>query len=297
MTDDYPLTIVIISLIGGEPLARCRKAALRFQLPLLIINRDGSIEDAQSTLFGEKGPYHVPGRRKRGAELATTQFVAFIEDTVIPDTCWADRISDILNQEDIAAVGGPVSIEPFLCAQTQALALSEFGKFRPQNFQRLKLNSGGDDGLIETNVLPGTNFAFRRDILLQAMGPDGLVDNEVFAKIFSEGAKLVFEPSMRVSYAHQFSEGARLATRFHHGRIYASRHFAERSGIARLFAACKIPALPLLLVARSVRNAIPLPQHPGKLLGWIILQQLAWSAGELTGIVFGPGARGIEQWR
>ena len=72
------------------------------------------------------------------------------------------------------------------------------------------------------------------------------------------------------------AEGARLKTRFDHGRIYGSSQTRWAS------TAAKALLLPAVLTARTLRQ----PGRGGlsaSTLGWLALQHTAWAAGEFTG--------------
>jgi hypothetical protein len=90
---------------------------------------------------------------------------------------------------------------------------------------------------------------------------------------------------MAVTFAHPFPVGARLKTRFDHGRIYGS------SQTRRASTAAKALLLPAVLTARTLRQSGPISVST---LGWLALQHTAWAAGEFTGALVG---RGPSQWR
>src|SRR5207237_7186957 len=103
-------------------------------------------------------------KRRSAAELATSPLIALIEDPVVPGSGWARAVADAFSRKEVVACGGPVIIADQLPAQTRALTLSEYGRYND------RVAAG------EVSALPGCNFAFRRDALLEAMrGSDGLV--------------------------------------------------------------------------------------------------------------------------
>jgi hypothetical protein len=176
-----------------------------------------------------------------------------------------------------------VRIAAGLPAQTRALGLSEYGRY----------NDRQPEG--EVSALPGCNFAFRREAVLEAMrGPEGLVDFEVFGRLKANGGAMVWAPGMAVTLAHAYPEGARLKTRFDHGRIYAS---AKTSLGERVATAAKAVLLPPVMTARSLRQARSAGQRSLSTIGWLLLQHSAWAAGEFAGAVLGPSRRGVAGWR
>lgn len=277
------LTVIIVALLGGDAL-EATVEAVRAQCPsLLVVARDGTITDAAGARLGAAEHCNIPFKRKRAVELASTSFVALIEDTVIPQPGWASAIAAAFERPTVVACGGPVAIATKLPASSRALALSEYGAF----------NAGRPDGTMP--ALPGCNFAFRRDALLEAMGDYGLVDQITFQRLEMRGGQLVWSPGMTVEFSHANDVGARLSTRFQHGRIYASS--GDRGMGGRVSAAAKALLLPPVLMMRSLRQAANAGQVSAPTLGWLVLQHTAWAAGELAGAVFGPSSKGVGAWR
>lgn len=285
------ITVVIISLLGGEALARCLAAVASFGLASCIVHADGSVVTA-GRVIALAGARDVPTRRRRGAEVVSTAVVAFLEDTVVPSTGWAEQIAATLaDGSGVAAVSGPVAIDTHLGSRAAALAVTEFGRY-----QKGALCLG--DGPAEATALPGANFAFRRDCLLAATEATGrLVDQETFRNLQRQGWKLVFQPTMAVTYTNPHLEGAALATRFFHGRMYAGQENMRASPLRRLRSALVAIALPVVLSIRALRVTPPNLRAPVATRIWIVLQQSAWSVGEFVGAIFGPPASGFERWR
>lgn len=279
MADD--LTVIIVALLGGEALDRSVEAVRAQASNLLVIQRDGSIADGSGKTVGTAKRPDIASKRKSATVLAKTRLVALIEDTVIVGPRWAGAVTDALAKKDAIACGGPVRISSDLPAPARALAVSEYGGF----------------GKGDPSALPGCNFAFRRAALLRAMeGSQGLVDQKVFRALRKDG-RLVWAPEMSVTYAEANSDGARLKTRFDHGRIYGSAE-AEHAGIpGRIARAAKAILLPPVMTLRGLRNAGPAERRSLSTLGWLALQQTAWAAGELAGALMGPSRKGLGQWR
>ena len=252
---------------------------------VIVVQRDGIIVDAEGRMVGAAERLDIPAKRRSAVQLATTPLVALLEDTVVPDRGWADEVVSALGEESVVACGGPVRIADGLPASSKALALSEYGAY-------------ADGNLVgPVTALPGCNFAFRREALLAAMATgNGLVDQIVFAGLLKGGGQLVWAPGMTVKFCHANDEGARLATRFQHGRIYASSGDRRTLG-QRATAAAKALLLPPVLTLRSLRYAARAKQVSMPTLGWVILEHTAWAAGEFVGATLGPSAKGLEQWQ
>lgn len=277
------LTIVVVALIGGEALDACVRAVRAQSANCLAVNRDGTVVDGDGRKVGVADRLDVPAKRRSAVELATTPLVALLEDTVVPVNGWADAVADGFNQAGVVACGGPVMIAEDLPAQTRALSLSEYGRYND------RMPAG------EVPALPGCNFAFRREALLEAMrGSEGLVDLAAFRRLKENGGTIFWSPAMKVEFSRAFPEGARLKTRFDHGRITAS--LGIRGPLGRATSAAKALLLPAVLTARTVRQCGFAQLRSIPTLAWLVLQHSAWAAGELTGAVFGS-SRGVSQWR
>ena len=277
------LTVIVVALVGGEALDACLRAADAQAAAVLAVRRDGTIVDTLGHKVGMADRLDIPAKRRSAVELATTAFVALIEDTVVPADGWGDAVRAALGRKGVVACGGPVIIAESLPAQTRALALSEYAQF------------GVRQGAGPVAGLPGCNFAFRRDALLKAMREsDGLVDRQVFRRLAEQGGKISWSPAVAVTYGHAFAQGASLKTRFDHGRITAT--LAATSPLRRVAAAAKSVLLPAVLTARTVRQAGPGQLRSASTLGWLLLQHTAWAAGELAGAVL-PRSRSVDQWR
>src|SRR5438874_4200582 len=199
------VTIIVVALIGGEALDACVRAVRPQSAKCLAVRRDGSIVDGEGRRVGVADRADIPSKRRSAVELATTPIVALIEDTVVPQSSWARAVADAFSRKEVVACGGPVIIADHLPAQTRALTLSEYAQY----------NARVPPG--DVAALPGCNFAFRRDALLEAMrGSDGLVDLPVFGRLRELDGKLVWAPDAAVTFSHPYPNGARLKTRFDH---------------------------------------------------------------------------------
>ena len=280
------LTVIVVALLGGDALASCL-AAIRLQATtILVVDRDGGIFDGEMRQVGRASALNIPAKRQSAVELASTPLVALIEDIVAPDAGWADAAAAALSRKGVVGCGGPVRIPDTLPASTRALALAEYARF----------NDRTAEGAVKS--LPGCNFAFRREDLLDAMhGSDGLVDQEVFRRLNEPGHMLAWAPDMGVIFARAFEEGASLKTRFQHGRIYGSSE-ASRGGLpGRAMTVAKGFALPAVLTMRTLASATPRQRRSVMTVAWLLVQHAAWSAGEITGAVMGASRKGLGEWR
>lgn len=280
------LTIIIVALIGGDALESCVQAAANECKTVLLVQQDGAIIDQKGEVVGNAGRLDIPGKRKAAIQFASTEFVGLLEDTVIPAAGWATAALTALAPQRVVAVGGPVAVERTLPSASRALALSEYGDFRHADLTTTPL------------TLPGCNFAFRRAAVLEAMREsDGLIDQTVFRNLLATGGEFAWSPEMGVSFSHANPSGARLSTRFDHGRIYASTETRNAGPIWRVLRAGKALLLPPVLTWRGLENASVDDWKSPATLAWLALQQAAWAAGEFVGAVMGPSRKGLAQWQ
>lgn len=256
------VSVVIISLIGGEALDRCKSA----------------IGAAGECIVSKPGTGPIPLRRMRAVRRADRKFVAFIEDTVLPCPYWLSQITAYLECDNIVGCGGPVRIASSLSARSTALALADYGQFIPRRSDNSNLDPSPEKPHF-ARALPGCNMAFRREELLNVLDEEeGFIDQKIFDLITMDGGKIALAPRMAVTYCEDHARATALTNRFEHGRIYASRRFEHSSLASRAGAALRSLLLPLVLTGRMLRHdASP------TILGWALLQNIAWSVGELVG--------------
>ena len=277
------VTVIVVALIGGEALDACVRAVRSQSAKFLVVRRDGTIVDGEGRPVGVADRADIPAKRRSAAELATSPLIALIEDTVVPQSSWARAVADAFSRKEVVACGGPVIIADHLPAQTRALTLSEYAQYND------RVAAG------EISALPGCNFAFRRDALIEAMrGSDGLIDLPIFARLTELNGKLVWAPDAAVTFSHPYPNGARLKTRFDHGRIYAS---SKAGAFSRAVTAAKSFLLPVVLTARVLKDAGLTQLRSIRTLGWLFLQHMAWASGEFVGAVAGPSPKGLGEWQ
>lgn len=299
---DPSLTVAVISIVGGEVLERCLAAIPEGADELLAVTRSAR-DEALPAALGWRAvdgrESSVPQRRARALRAARCDIVALIEDTCVPNARWPHAIRRIFADASVAAAGGPVAIDAALPPSSIALACAEYGRYHPRRF-----GASGPTSAIETGIdgfpgLPGANLALRRSSVERfEPGEDGLIEAEVAMTLRALGSRLVFDREMEVSYRFGDPGGARLVSRFRHGRLYAGRRARAEGAAARARGLIQAPLLPLVLSARAMRTLrLPeLKRARTAALPWLVLQQTAWSAGELVGYLSGPG-RALEAWR
>ena len=305
-------TIIVIPLLSGPALEACLQRLSKIlqldRVECLVVLADG--EDAgdistwrrryPTVRFLSASQPAVPLRRRQGVEAAHGEFVALIEDTSCPGPGWYEALSEGFDKPEVAAVCGPVEVSRTLPSRFQALGYTEYGRFHPCHMVRGKGPARTEDALRPARRLPGNNLAYRRAPLLEALlgSNGGLFEADVNERLRSQGFQLLMHPTMLVTYCGADHHGARLSTRFQHGRLYAARRSAGRSWLVRLTLLAKSVTLPVILPARAlstVFRALPLSSIPRVAL-WIGLLEGAWALGEAVGYLAGEG-NALESWR
>lgn len=259
------IDVAVIELVGGGAAEACAAALAGEAAGPVAIERRAPGDP-------------VPARRRRAAERGTAPAVLLVEDTTRLAPGWAAALAGAFADPAVAAAWGPVAVEPALPARFRALGRLEYGRF---------------DGTRPAAAPPGNAFAVRRADLLAVLGSgEGVVEHEVAARLAARGRAVRMLPALRSLYAAPDPHGARLATRFGHGRLYGSGRGGGRAlGAARAALAPPVLALRALRAARAAGGpGLWLPELP-----WILAMSAAWGAGELAGQVLGPGRSG-ESW-
>lgn len=264
MTD---LACTVIGLAGGDAAPRCAAALARETgtAPVLI---DRTVPGGDT----------VPGRRRAALARTAGALVALVEDTTLVAPGWAAAVRTSLADPAVAAAWGPVRIDPALGARYRALGRMEYGRFH-----------GGSP---RPQSPPGNCLVFRRAALDAVLPPGrGLAEHEVAAALRARGWTIAFAPGAASTYAGADRHGARLATRFGHGRLYAATSRAPGDIAGRGLGALRALLVPPVLTLRAVRHARA--AAPARVwlaeLPHLVLMALAWGAGEFTGHLFGKG--------
>lgn len=306
MADLSKLTVIVIPLLGGRALEACLRSLAPGRAECIVVlpatddrpPPSGASYTAIRCIRTERSS--VPLRRQIGVEAANGDIVALIEDTSVAAPGWCEAVCGAFDDPNVAGAGGPVDISRGLPGRFQALGCSEYGRFHPRRFPRLVTARSKSGGLKPARRLPGNNLAYRRTPLLDLLrrSDQGLFEIDVNEGLRAQGLDLVLQPAMSVSYAAIDLHGAKLSTRFQHGRLYAGRRSAGGTWHARAAAIAKSLLLPPVLSGRALHNALYAirPADLPKVAPWILAMASAWAFGEAVGCLAGEG-RGRESWR
>jgi hypothetical protein len=299
-----PLSIVVIPLIGHDVLANCLDRLPLSDVECIVVLREtlGAVKSWEqrypSVHFVTTAHNPVPLRRECGLRVATGDVVGIIEDTSWPDHGWCAAALSAFADPQAVAAGGPVRIASRLPSRYRALGSSEYGAFAVERHPNPASGGSLEDRPVAASRVPGNNMAFRRVDLIEAVGEegDGLFEGPVCVTLLSKGGRIVYHPRMLVTYAVCDRHNASLATRLHHGRIYAAQ-VRGRTWCSRLAHLAKVPLLPIVLTARAMGSLSRSTSLRARLqiLLWLCLLESAWAIGEAIGALTGAG-RSINEW-
>ncbi|MBO0727622.1 MAG: glycosyltransferase [Acidimicrobiaceae bacterium] len=158
--------------------------------------------------------------RNVGIAMAAGEHVAFIDDDAYPDPGWLNELVDKLQDEDVAAVGGPVYDFTGVIHQTRALLVDRFGNWRTTDKDRGRIF--GYPGSPWAPYAMGTNGIYRRDRLLEVGGFDEEIEYHIDE---AELCRRLVDRGYVVAYAeravvHHKLGASRLRTR---DRVWTSR--------------------------------------------------------------------------
>lgn len=276
------LTIVIIELVGDRALQRAideaeRQAASFEGVDVISIARGG--EDASDFAFT------IPGRRRLGLDASKSTYTALVEDTIRLSENWVQGLLSALHAHSPEAVFGPIRMAESLPPRAYALGLHEYGPY---------IDCGAGDRI------PGACMVFKTDDARSCLegAEEGVVEHDLAQRLKERGKAIECRPELWVEYAELDPYGAKLSTRFSHGRYYAASVLIGKSLSARIVSAVKALVLPLVMIRRAFaahRKSIAYGarQLP---IGSILAISTAWSFGEFIGSIAGMG-RSEASWR
>ena len=301
----HPLSVVVVALIGRDALANCLDRLPLDAVECVVVLTKELRSTFQwgrypSVHFIEAPEEPVPLRRKRGVMAVKGDVVGLLEDTSWPDEGWCTAVKSAFTDSEAAAAGGAVRIAPTLLSRCQALGWSEYGAFTPERVEQSAPTGYRRDGSVRIGRVPGNNMAFRRTELLGLLREEvnGLIEGRLCALLLAQGRQILHEPRMLVTLSACDQHNVSLATRLHHGRIYAASRLEGRGWPARFLHLAKAMLLPIVLTARAVfaMGASSRANLRFPVLIWVSLMASAWALGEAVGSMRGAG-QSLREWR
>jgi hypothetical protein len=229
----------------------------------------------------------VPRLRTLGIAAAHGEAVALLEDDCVVRNGWCDAAIGVTAGPHVAIAG---AVEPGAYARSLdwAVYFCEYARFM------LPLPTA------VSPPLPGNNAAYKRSALAALPAAAGGFQ-EVFAQAEWQHAGLTTgaADTLVVHNINRWPVRQLTAVPFHHARAYAARRFHGRPLVARASIAAMTLALPALKVVRLIRETADRGRLLGRLirsLPWVVVFTTSWSAGEIAGLLAGPG-RSAAEWR
>jgi hypothetical protein len=236
------------------------------------IQPDIRVPGVKLIYFSEK--HSVPEMRWAALRATSGDLVAVIESRCIPDSDWLKNLAEAhAKYPDAAAIGGPVWAAP-ASALDDGLYFSEYGQYAPPV----------DGGL--TEELSGANLSYKRAALEKERDllDAGCWETLIHLRWRDRGIPLALCDA-RVAFVNGMALADILRQRFDYGRNYA----ASRN-VPRIVFAAASPALPFLLTWRLARSAARkgMARRFWRCAAYVFVFNVAWSAGEMCGYLFGP---------
>lgn len=289
------LSVVVVTLDGGENLARCLKALSQQHDPPpmeILVTHDRRLDEpgAWPYRFPQAQfifcPYlrNYPAMRAAGVRAARGSIIAATEDQCIPPPAWCANIMAVHAKTPSAAIGGPVEKLRPDSLLNWAVYLREFGEYTPP------LAEGPVAALTDCNV------TYKRAAL------DTIVDTWrqefheplVHGALLQHGETLWLSHSLQTEQQRSFTFGFALRERFHFGRLFGRLRLPSLSVLKRTALILASPLLPFLLTLRVLARAF----RKGKYIGvtllalpYLLLFSAAWSLGEFVAYVAGDNER------
>jgi hypothetical protein len=222
---------------------------------------------------------HHDELRARGLGLARGEVVALIEDHGRADKYWARNVM-LAHKETHAAIGGAIENEvdrPL----NWAVYYCDFGRY--QN----PVNNG------PTPYISDANISYKRPVLSrhEEIWKDSFHETTVNGILMAQGEELWLSSDIVVhQHRENLSLSRALTERYVWGRSYAGTRAQETSFFKRLVYLALSPALPILLMARKIRDVLTRKRLVGKFLyafPLTFLLTVSWSVGEFMGYLTG----------
>jgi len=283
------LSVAVIELTGGDNLRAAvdhlQKADIAMKILVICRAKAPRLPQRGSLQVIEDAGHTVPARRLAAMRAARSQWVVLLEDTTLPTADWFTTIPSLLADPEVGGFWGPIQLDVNLPAKFKALWAMEYGRY--------------STAAIGADTMPGNCMALRRAEALKVLDQDnpGIVEHVLAPRLSTAGWPVRFNAALTNVYARKDPHGARLSTRFAHGRLYGANLFGRDNRLANFKGAARavlVPPVIGLRAARHLTKQLPLSQTPSALI-WVTLMSVAWGAGEFIGHLFGEG-HSRESW-
>lgn len=229
---------------------------------------------------------HVPGGsafelRAKATQSARGEIIAWTEDHCTPAPDWCQRLLEAHRRHpDAPACAGAILNGSPDTLWDWANFLATFGTFLPP------LDPGSID-----RVPPAANIAFKRSILPHGPLETGWIELEL-SRIIWKSKGIAFDDAARVHHIQPRSAADHIRSHFHNGRATTGlvRHlYSPFARFRRLALALLVPAFIVRSVLISVQGKKNVRGPLLRSLPLIASLALCHGAGEVCGLLFGPG--------
>jgi hypothetical protein len=296
------LSVVVVSFSAAAILDRCLSAlaahAGASDVEVIAVRAADSAGGAIVATARQRFPHvtfieapegtTVPHMRARGIEACRGEMVALLEDDCEVQPGWREAALTLAASPHVALAG---AVEPgeYVRGLDWAVYFCEYARFmRPVRV------SGSPP-------LPGNNMVCRRAALMQPSTrlADGFLELVAQSRWLEAGLTTGGSDQLLVRNVARWPRRQVTSVPFHHGRAYAAARFADRSAAVRLSFALMTLALPLVKIARLLRETSSRGRLTGQLcaaMPWVLLFTSSWSLGEAVGCLAGAG-ESAARWR
>jgi hypothetical protein len=292
------VSVVVASGAGGEFLFRClaslREQAERAGVEVIVVDRMGEPTRARIARempraivvpapAGHRAT--IPEMRRLGAERASGDVVAVLEEHCTAPPGWIEAISKGFAPED-AALGGPILDSSFRRLRDWCVYFSEYHNYLPPwpDAERYALN--------------GANIAYDRARLLEHRDVlDSGYWEVVLHPLLVRDGRFRAIAAMGAHHTGPFDYGYYLRQRYLLSRVWGGTQKDLVSPVKRLAHLVLGPVFPLFLFARVTSRVLAsrgLLARYAATLPLLVPAWFAYSWGEWLGYLAGPG-RALEE--
>jgi hypothetical protein len=220
----------------------------------------------------------IPQLRWAAYAKTTGDVIAATEGRCVPAPDWCEMLDRAhAAAPDVPAIGGPIAVRDGASAFDTGVYFCEYGWHCPPTDPVVRLASGA-------------NISYKRAALEEArdLVEAGAWETELHERWLRSGLSLHSTPAL-VTFENAMDAPTALAQRFHYGRGYGADRLPEAAMMRRIAYAGGCAALPALMVWRLGQVARRRSRFTRYLRSWpwITLLSFTWSAGEMTGYIFG----------
>lgn len=223
----------------------------------------------------------VPQLRREALLAARGTFIVITEDHCLFPPGWLRGLARAAGQYPGAVCGGPVD-NGRISRVGWAQYFTRYAAFLPAH------QSG------RVTNLPGNNACYPANLIgdHKALLQNGFWEAEFNHALAKHGVSFHLLSELPVVQNQHRTASEYVPLRFRHGRCYGARRSNSLPGLARAKLLLLCPLLPFLLFFRIARSVVLSRWNRSAFLlasPLILIYVFAWSAGEITGYLAGPG--------